>query len=77
VGRISGLGLEWRPREINEEVLVSAEIGEMAQRFTLPRGRWENEVSLDHSMDGTAALVPYPRDRPEVEAVLEALDRVL
>ena len=66
--------VSWRARQ---EVLVSAEVGEMAQGFTLPRGRWENEVSLDHSMDGTAALVLYPEDQTEVGAVLEVLDRVL
>jgi hypothetical protein len=39
VERVIGSALEWCGRELEEEVFVTAEVGEKAPDFTPPRGR--------------------------------------
>jgi peroxiredoxin len=58
--RVNGSGLEWCGRELGQEVLVAAEVGEKDPGFNLPVDDSANTVSLEeYTKRGPVALFFY------------------
>jgi peroxiredoxin len=58
--RVNDSGLEWCGRELRQEVLLTAEVGEKAPKFTLPVGDWKNALSLAEYTKWGLVVLCYP-----------------